>query len=117
MVQDIVMDEELVQDVAMGEKFVKNFVMGEQFVKNFVMDAKIDPKVQMDLSILRIGGWNILQPINQNLLEESIEEDKPQFLLREGLHEMAKLQATTLQPATICMNIQEDIRRGENLRG
>ena len=57
LVQNIVMDEELVQDVAMVEKFVKNFVM----------DAKIDPKVVMDLPILKIGGWNRWQPINQQL--------------------------------------------------
>ena len=29
-------------------------------MKNFVMDAKINPKVVMDLSIFKIGGWNIL---------------------------------------------------------
>ena len=33
-----------------------------KFVKNFVMDAKIDPKVVMDLSMFKIGGWNNLQP-------------------------------------------------------
>ena len=42
------MNEELVQNVAMGTKIVKNFVMG----------AKIDPKVEMDLSIFKICGWN-----------------------------------------------------------
>ena len=44
-------------------------VMDGKFVKNFVMDAEFDPKVVMDLSILKIGGWNSLQPVNQNLLE------------------------------------------------
>ena len=45
------LDEELVQNVAMGGKFVKNFGT----------DAKIDPKVEMDLPIFEISGWNILQ--------------------------------------------------------
>ena len=31
-------------------------------MKNFVKDAKIDPKVVTDMSIFKIGGWNILQP-------------------------------------------------------
>ena len=93
------MDGEVVENVAMDEKIVKNFAMG----------AKIDPMVEMDLSIFKIGGWNILQPSNRKLLEESIEEDELQLLLigiqsrdsflvihyvkeltllREGLHEM-----------------------------
>ena len=29
-------------------------------MKNFVMNAKIDPKVVMDLSIFKMGGWNSL---------------------------------------------------------
>ena len=41
--QNIVMDEEMVQNIVMDEKFVNNFVMG----------AKIDPKVEMDLSFLQ----------------------------------------------------------------
>ena len=68
------MDEELVQDVVMDEEFVQNGVMNEKFVKNFVMDAKFDPKVVMDRSILKNGGWNILQPSNRKLLEEVIDE-------------------------------------------
>ena len=28
----------------------------------------------MDLFIFKIGGWNSLQPINQNLLEECMDE-------------------------------------------
>ena len=52
------MDEELVHRE--DEEMVQNGVMNEKFVKNFVMDAKIDPKVVMDLSIFKIGGWNIL---------------------------------------------------------
>ena len=55
------------------EDLVQNDVMDEKFVKGFVMDAKIDPKVVVDLSV-KIGGWNCLQPINENLLEESIDE-------------------------------------------
>ena len=39
-------------------------------MKNFVVNAKIDPKVVMDMSIFNNGGWNSLQPINHNLLEE-----------------------------------------------
>ena len=72
------------------------------------MDAKMDPKVVMDLPVFKICGWNILQPSNRKLLEESIEEDELQLLIgslskcpflvmhyvqelklsREGLHEM-----------------------------
>ena len=40
------------------------------------MNAKIDPKVVMDLSIFKIGGWNSLQPSNQKLLEEFFEENE-----------------------------------------
>ena len=69
--QNIVMDEELVQNVAMGEIIVKNFVMG----------AKIDPKVEMDLSTLKIGGWSSLQPSNRKLLEELIDENEPWLLI------------------------------------
>ena len=45
------------------------------------MDAKIDPKVVMDLSIFKIGRWNSLQPINQKLLEELIDENEPWLLI------------------------------------
>ena len=78
--QKIVMDEELVQNDVMDEKLVQNGVMDGTFVKNIVMDAKIDPNVVMDLSIFKIGGWNSLQPIDQNLLEEFSDENEP-FLL------------------------------------
>ena len=57
----------------MDEKLVQNGVMNEKLVQNGVMNAKIDPKVVMDLSISKIGGWNSLQPINQKLLVEFIE--------------------------------------------
>ena len=46
-------------------------------VMNSVMNAKIDPKVVMELSILKIGGWNYLQPSYQNLLEEFLDENEP----------------------------------------
>ena len=51
-------------------------------MKNFVMDAKIDPKVVLDLSMSKIGGWNILQPSNRKLLEEYIDEKEPWLLIR-----------------------------------
>ena len=50
-------------------------------IQNFVMDAKIDPKVVMDLSTFKIGGWN-LQPSNRKLLEEFIDENEPWLLIR-----------------------------------
>ena len=53
------MDAELVQEGVMDEKIVKNFVMG----------AKIDPKVVMDLSVNKIGGWNILHQEIENCLK------------------------------------------------
>ena len=60
----IVMDEELVQNNVMNEDLVQNGVMDGKFVKNLtMMNAKIDPKIVMDLSIFKIGGWNSLQPI------------------------------------------------------
>ena len=47
------------------------------------MNAKVDPKVVMDRSvhILEIGGWDILQPINQNLLEEFVDVNEPWLLI------------------------------------
>ena len=63
------------------KKLVQNGAMDEKIVKNFVMNAKIDPEFVMDLSIFQIGGWNSLQPINQNLLEEFIDEKEPYLLI------------------------------------
>ena len=60
---------------------VQNGVMDAKFVKNFVLDAKIDPKVVMDLSIFKIGVWNSLQPIDQNLLEEFFDKNEPWLLI------------------------------------
>ena len=65
----------------MNEELVQNGVMNEKFVKNSVMNAEIDPKVVMDLSIFQIGGWNSLQPINPNLLEEFIDVNEPWLLI------------------------------------
>ena len=53
----------------------------KKIVKNSVMGAKIDPKVEMDLSIFKISEWNILQSSNQKLLEEFIDENELQLLL------------------------------------
>ena len=64
-----------------SEKSNQNIVMNEKFVKNSVMVAKIDPKVVRDLSIFKIGGWTNLQPINQNLLEEIVDENEPWLLI------------------------------------
>ena len=75
--QNDVMDEKLVQNSVMNEEMVQIGVINGKFVKNFVMNATIDPKVVMDLSIFESGGWNSLQPINQNLLEEFIDENEP----------------------------------------
>ena len=58
----------------MNEKMVQNDVMNDKFVKNSVMNAQIDAKFVMDPSICKVGGWNILQPSNQTLLEEFIDE-------------------------------------------
>ena len=64
----------------MNAELVQNGVMNEKIVKNFVMNAKIDPKAVMDLSILKIGGLNSLQPSNQQFLEEFIDENEPWLL-------------------------------------
>ena len=69
------------QKIVIDEELVQNGVMDEKIVKNFVMDAKIDPKVVMDLSIIKIGGWNSLQPINQNLLGGFIDQNEPWWLI------------------------------------
>ena len=81
LVQNGVVNKELVQNDVMNEELLQNGVMSEKFVKNFAMGAKIDPKVVMDLSIFKIGGWNSLQPINQNLLEEFTDENERWLLI------------------------------------
>ena len=50
------------QKIVTDEDLVQNSVMTEKIVKNSVMDAKIDPRVVMELSMFKIGGWNNLQP-------------------------------------------------------
>ena len=62
------------QKIVMDETLVQNGVMDEKFVKNFLMGAKIDPKVVMDLSVFKIGGWNILQDGKRKLSEECKNE-------------------------------------------
>ena len=66
LVQHIVIDEELVQNIVMDEELVQNVAMCEKMVKNFVIGGKIGPKVVMNLSIFKIGGWNMLQLSNRN---------------------------------------------------
>ena len=41
----------------------------------------LDPKVVMDLSTFKIGGWNSLQPSNHELFEGFIDENEPQLLI------------------------------------
>ena len=41
----------------MVAELVQNIVMDEELVQNIVMGAKIDPKVEMDLSMFEIDGW------------------------------------------------------------
>ena len=45
------------------------------------MNAKIHPKVVMDLSIFKFGGWNNLQPSNQKLQEDFVDENEPGLLI------------------------------------
>ena len=79
LVKNDVMDKELVQNSVMNEDFVQTGAMYGKFVKNFVMDAKIDLKVEMDLSICKIGGW--YNPVIEKLLEEFIDENEPWLLI------------------------------------
>ena len=78
----IVMDDKINPKIVMDKELVQNGVMDEKSVKNFVSDSKIDPKVVMDLSIFKIGGWNGLQSINQNLSEEFLDENAPWLWIR-----------------------------------
>ena len=70
------------QKIVMDEELVQNGVMDEEIVKNFVTGTHIDSKVVMDLSVIKIGGWNILQSSNRKLLEEFINENEPWLLIR-----------------------------------
>ena len=106
----IMMDEELVQKDVMDEEFVQNGVMDGKFVKNFVIDAKIDPKVVVDLSIFKIGGWNSLQPIDQNLLEEPWlligSPSKDPFLVTQYLE---RYSASSCQHMKKLMSLREGL--------
>ena len=134
-----------VQKVVMDDKFNQKMVMNENSGKNFVMNAKIDPKVVMDLSIFKIGGWNSLQPINQHWSEEFIDENEPwlfigipsrdpflvtQYLERHSVssdRHIKKLMSLG-EGLHVMMQrymgqhfadrywLQEDMHRGENLR-
>ena len=59
-------------------KINQKIVMNEELVQNGVMN---DPNIVMDLSMFNFGGWNSLQPINQKLLEEFIDENEPCLLI------------------------------------
>ena len=109
----------------MGEELVQNVVMDEKFVKNFVMKAKIDPKVveENELHMLLIGiptvrnEFLIIQHLERPTMnvDQNVEESNP---LREDLHDMMQCYGRQYFVASNdCMNIQEDTRRGENLRG
>ena len=112
--------EELVQNIVMDEDLVQNIVMDEEFVKNIVMGANIDPKVEMDLSIFKIGGGTCCNqeiencwknPLGKMNFSCCLRNSKQRFIPRDTLRR--GVDATV----TICMNIQEDVRRGENPRG
>ena len=57
-----------------------NIVMNEHILKNIVTNANLDPKVAMDPSMFKNGGWHHLQPSNRNLLEELVDENEPWLL-------------------------------------
>ena len=94
--QKSVMNEEVVQNSVMNEEVVQNGVMDGKFV----MNAKIDPMVVMDLSIFKIGGWNSQQPINQNLLEEFIDEERTLVVDRNS--KQRSLPGDTVLGTTLC---------------
>ena len=98
--QMFLMDEELVQNIVMDEELIQNVVMDETFVRNFVMDAKNDAKVVMDLTLFKIGGWNILQPSNRKLLEEFNHENEPCLLI--GIPSRDAFLAIQYFGTTIC---------------
>ena len=101
----------------------QKIVMDEELVQDDVIDAKIDPKVVTDLSMFKIGGWNSLQPINQNLLEVFIDENEPwllieipsrdPFLLTQHLE---RHSVSSDQHMKKLMSLRENMHRGENLR-
>ena len=44
------------------------------------MHAKIDPKVVIGLSMIKVVGWNNLHPSNQKLLGQIMDENEPLML-------------------------------------
>ena len=72
----------------------------KNFVKIFVMDARIDPKVVMDLSIFKNGGWNSLQPVNQKLLEGFIDKNEPWVVDRNS--KQRSIPCDTVLGTTLC---------------
>ena len=94
------MNEELDHKFVMDEGLVQNGVMDGKFVKNFVMDDTIDPKVVIDPSVFEIDGWNSLQPINQNLLEEFIDENETVVVDRNSKER--SIPCDTVLGTTLC---------------
>ena len=45
------------------------------------MNAKIHPKVVMDLSIFKFGGLINLQPSNQKIVGDFVDENEPWLLI------------------------------------
>ena len=45
------------------------------------LNPNIDPKVVMELSTFKIGGWNNLQPNNQHFLQQCMDENEPWLLI------------------------------------
>ena len=92
LIQKIVMDEELIQTIVMDEELFQNGVMDEKFVKNFVMGAKIDPKVVMDLSVFKIGGWYnpVIENCRKNVLIRMSRDCRSEF--RTEIHSFFMIQ-------------------------
>ena len=91
-----------------SEKSNQNIVVNEKFVKNNVMNAKIGPKVVMELSIFKIGGWNNLHPINQHLLDKFIGE---RVVVGDRNSKQRFILCDTVLGATLCefRTTQEEI--------
>ena len=65
----------------MDETLVQNGVVDWKLVKNFVVDARIDPKVVMDLSILKLVDGTVCNPFIKILLEEFVDKNEPWLLI------------------------------------
>ena len=63
-------------------------------------------KVVMDLSIQKNGGCNNLQPINQKLLEEFLDENEPWLLIgipnRDSLLQLKEFQRLGQEYSVCC---------------